>query len=81
MNQTQKKFPQTSDMDYRERRERALVIFEEKIRLVPTDIQVDCAIWGCSSEMHEVAEEVCEWLRAARAFPKAPRQEIFFPDL
>jgi hypothetical protein len=67
-------------MDYIERRERALVIFEEKIRLIPTDVQVECALFGCSSEMYEVAEEICEWLRATRAFPKAPKQELFFGD-
>lgn len=67
-------------MDYQSRRERALIIFEEKINLIPPDITLEGAIWGCSSEVREVAEEVCEWLRAARAFPSQPKQEIFFGE-
>jgi len=67
-------------MNYQEKREKALIIFEEQIRLIPTDIQVQCALWGCQSEMREVAEEICEYLRACRAYPKAPKQEIFFGD-
>jgi len=67
-------------MDYIERRERALIIWEEKVRLIPTDVQVDCAIWGCQPEMREVAEEICEWLRANRAYPKRPPMETFFGE-
>ena len=67
-------------MNYAERREKALIIFEEQLKLIPTDIQVQCALWDCQSEMREVAEEVCEWLRAARAYPKVRKQEIFFGE-
>ena len=67
-------------MNYAQRRERALIIFQEKINLIPQDIQLEAAIWDCQQEVREVAEEVCEWLAAARAFPKAPKQELFFPE-
>lgn len=67
-------------MNYLEKREKALIIFEEQIRLIPTDIQVQCALWNVQPEMREVAEELVEFIRAARAFPKAPKQEIFFGD-
>jgi len=67
-------------MSYADRRERALIIIEEKLKLVPTDIRVDCAVWGCTSEMNEVIEEVCEWIRTARAFPKTSKREIFFGE-
>ena len=67
-------------MDYLEKREKALIIFEEQIRLIPTDVQVQCAIWNVQPEMREVAEELVEYIRAARAFPKAPKQEVFFGE-
>ena len=67
-------------MDNLERREKALIIFEEQIRLIPTDVQVQCAIWNVQPEMREVAEELVEYIRAARAFPKAPKQEVFFGE-
>ena len=67
-------------MNYLEKREKALIIFEEQLRLVPTDIQVQCALWNVQPEMREVAEEIVEWLRTARAFPKAAKSEIFFPE-
>jgi len=65
---------------YQEKREKALIIFEEQIRLIPTDVQVQCALWNVQPEMREVAEEIVEFIRAARAFPKANRQEIFFGE-
>ncbi len=67
-------------MDNREKRERALIIWMEKINLVPTDVQVDCALWGVQREMQEVKEELVEYIRAIRAFPKASKQEVFFGD-
>ena len=67
-------------MDYQERREKALIIWEERVRLVPTDVQVDCALWGCQSEMREIAEEMSEWLRTQRAFPTANKRELFFGE-
>ena len=67
-------------MDYLEKREKALIIWEEKIRLIPSDVQVECALWMCQPEMREVAEELVEYIRAARAFPKAPKQEVFFGE-
>jgi len=67
-------------MNYAEKREKALIIFEEQIGLIPSDIQIQCAIWDCQSEMREVAEEIVEWLRAARAYPNVRKREIFFGD-
>ena len=67
-------------MDNRERREQALIIWMEKINLIPTEVQVDCAIWGVQREMQEVKEELVEYLRAIRAFPRASKQEVFFGD-
>lgn len=67
-------------MNYAEKREKALIIFEEQIGLIPSDIQVQCAIWDCQSEMREVAEEIVEWLRAARAYPNVRKREIFFGE-
>ena len=67
-------------MDNRERREQALIIWMEKINLIPTEVQVDCAIWGVQREMQEVKEELVEYLRAIRAFPRASKQEVFFGE-
>jgi len=67
-------------MDSREKREQALIIWMEKINLIPTEVQVDCALWNCQREMHEVKEELVEYIRAIRAFPRASKHEIFFID-
>jgi hypothetical protein len=67
-------------MDSLERRERALIIWMEKINLVPSEVQLDCALWNCQREMHEVREELVEYIRAIRAFPKATKQEVFFDE-
>ena len=67
-------------MDNLERRERALIIWMEKINLIPNEVQVDCAIWNVQREMHEVKEELVEYIRAIRAFPRASKQEVFFGE-
>jgi len=67
-------------MDSREKRERALIIWMEKINLIPSEVQVDCAIWGVQKEMQEVKEELIEYIRAIRAFPRASKQEVFFGE-
>ena len=67
-------------MDSREKREQALIIWMEKINLIPTEVQVDCALWNCQREMNEVKEELVEYIRAIRAFPRASKQEVFFGD-
>lgn len=67
-------------MDNRERREQALIIWMEKINLIPSEVQVDCAIWGVQREMQEVKEELVEYIRAIRAFPRASKQEVFFGE-
>ena len=67
-------------MDSIERRERALIIWMEKINLIPNEVQVDCAIWNVQREMQEVKEELVEYIRAIRAFPRASKQEVFFGD-
>ena len=61
-----------------ERREKALTIWEEVIRLIPTDVHVRAAVVDVVPEANEVAEELCEHLRSWRAFPKATNQQIFF---
>ena len=67
-------------MNRTEKRERALIIWMEKINLVPSDVQVDCALWGVQREMQEVKEELVEYIRAIRAFPKATKHEVFFEE-
>ncbi len=67
-------------MNRAERREKALIIWGECIRLMPTDLQVQAALWDVVPECYEVAEEMGEWLAAARAYPAAPKQEVFFPQ-
>ena len=67
-------------MDNLERRERALIIWMEKINLIPSDVQVDAAIWGVQREMQEVKEELVEYIRAMRAFTTATKHEIFFEE-
>ena len=67
-------------MDNLERRERALIIWMEKINLIPSEVQVDAAIWGVQREMQEVKEELVEYIRAIRAFPRASKQEVFFGE-
>ena len=67
-------------MDYQERREKALIIWDEAVRLIPSEVQVQGALWMCQSEMREIAEEMSEWLRTQRAFPKANKRELFFGD-
>ena len=66
-------------MNRAERREKALIIWEETIRLLPSDLQVQAALWDVVPECHEVAEEMTEWLRASRAYPRQPKEEVFFP--
>ena len=67
-------------MDNAEKRERALIIWMEKINLIPSEVQVECALWNCQREMNEVKEELVEYIRAIRAFPHASKQEIFFGE-
>lgn len=67
-------------MNYAEKREKALIIWEEQIKLIPSDVQLQGALWDCQSEMREVAEEIVEWLRAARAYPNVRKREIFFGE-
>ena len=67
-------------MNRAEKREKALILWSECIRLMPTDLQVQGALWDVMPECYEVAEELTEWIAAARAFPTAPKQEIFFPE-
>jgi hypothetical protein len=67
-------------MNRTEKRERALIIWMEKINLVPSDVQVDCALWDVQREMHDVKEELVEYIRAIRAFPRASKHEVFFGE-
>ena len=66
-------------MNRAERREKALILWSETVRLMPTDLQVQAALWDVLPERHEVPEEMREWLAAARAYPTQPKDEMFFP--
>jgi hypothetical protein len=63
-----------------ERREKALRIWEEVIRLIPTDVHVRAAVVDVIPEANEIAEELCEHLRAWQNFPKASNSQVFFGD-
>ena len=63
-----------------ERREKALRIWEEVIRLIPSDVHVRAAVVDVIPEANEVAEELCEHLRAWQNFPKASNQQVFFGE-
>lgn len=65
-------------MDKQRKREQALIMWEGAINLIPNDVQVEAAIWNCQLEMREVKEELIEYIRAIRAFPRATKHEIFF---
>ena len=67
-------------MDKQRKREQALILWEGVIRLIPSDIQVEGAIWNCQDEVREVSEELVEYIRAIRAFPKATKHEVFFEE-
>ena len=67
-------------MDRQRKREQALIIWEGAIKLLPSDVQVECAVWNCQDEMRDVAEELVEYIRAIRAFPRATKHEIFFEE-
>ena len=67
-------------MDRQRKREQALIIWEGAIRLLPSDVQVEAAVWNCQDEMRDVAEELIDYIRAIRAFPKATKHEVFFEE-
>ena len=67
-------------MNRAQNREKALIIWEGAINLVPNDVQVEAAIWNVQDEMRDVREELIEYIRAIRAFPKATKHEVFFED-
>ena len=66
--------------DRQRQREKALIIWEGAINLIPSEVQVECALWQNQSEMHEVKEELIEYIRAMRSFPKATKHEVFFEE-
>ena len=63
-----------------ERREVAIEIWKEVIRLVPSDVHVRSAIVGVMPEANELAEELCEYLQAMKRFPGRPKQDLFFGE-
>ena len=67
-------------MDKQRKREQALIMWEGSIKLMPTDLQVEAAVWNCQTEAREVAEELVEYIRAMRAFPNATKHEVFFEE-
>lgn len=66
--------------DHARQREKALIIWEGAIKLIPDSVQVECALWNNQREMREVQEELIEYIRAIRAFPKATKHEVFFEE-
>ena len=67
-------------MDRQRKREQALIIWEGAIKLIPTDVQVEGAVWNCQDEVRNTGEELIEYIRAIRAFPKATKHEVFFEE-
>ena len=67
-------------MDRDRKREQALIIWEGAIKLTPSQVQVESAVWNCQREMKEVQEELVEYIRAIRAFPNATKHEVFFEE-
>ena len=67
-------------MDRAKNREKALIIWEGAIKLLPSDVQVEGALWNIQPEIREVAEELTEYIRAIRAFPRATKHEVFFEE-
>ena len=67
-------------MDRQRKREQALIIWESAIKLIPTDVQVEGAVWNCQDEVRNTGEELLEYIRAIRAFPKATKHEVFFEE-
>ena len=66
--------------DRQRQREKALIIWEGAIKLIPTDVQVEGAVWNCQDEVRNTGEELLEYIRAIRAFPKATKHEVFFEE-
>ena len=67
-------------MDKARKREQALIIWEGAIKLKPSDVQVEGAVWNCQREIDEVQEELVEYIKAIRAFPNATKHEVFFEE-
>ena len=67
-------------MSTEQNREKALIIWEGAINLVPESVQVEGALWNIQREVKEVREELIEYIRAIRAFPKATKHEVFFEE-
>ena len=67
-------------MSTEQNREKALIIWEGAINLVPESVQVEGALWNIQREVKEVREELIEYIRAIRAFPTATKHEIFFEE-
>ena len=63
-----------------EKREKAIHIWQEVIRLIPTDVHVRAAVVDCIPQANEIAEELYEYLQAMQAFPGRPKHDVFFPD-
>jgi len=66
--------------DAQRQREKALIMWEGCIKLIPDSIQVESALWNNQREAREVAEELIEYIRAIRAFPRATKHEVFFEE-
>jgi hypothetical protein len=67
-------------MSAEQNREKALILWEGAINLIPDQVQVEGALWNVQREVREVREELIEYIRAIRAFPKATKHEVFFEE-
>jgi len=62
-------------MSYADKRDKAIGILMEAVRAIPPDAIVTAVLHGCNSELHEVAEEIYEWLATLKRFPSYPKKE------
>jgi hypothetical protein len=67
-------------MSTEQNREKALILWESAINLIPEQVQIEGALWNVQKEVREVREELIEYIRAIRAFPKATKHEVFFEE-
>ena len=67
--------------DYARQREKALIIWEGAIRLIPDSVQVESALWNNQREMHEVKEELIEYTNPQVAAYKKIRDVIIVEEI
>ena len=65
-------------MSTEQNREKALIIWEGAINLIPESVQVEGALWNIQREVKEVREELIEYIRAIRAIPHSNKTRSLF---